>query len=418
MEWLVFWAIVIAFALWRNSLADPDVGLKWPDRTMADPDREQKLLSALGPLAPGLSLSLSRCEWPREIGNGTQVGTRLTVGGACPQIDVRLGNANDVEVGDASLDGPLTLMGPPPLLRAIFDQPARRALAAVVETLMRKEAFKVFDGKLQIDVPVTDVEQLEHIARRLLAAAERLQAPADVPARLARNARYDDVAGVRLASLQTLVRDFPGHDQTTALLTAASDDADGEVRLAAARAQGAAGRDLLLSLARDAEVDDACSAQAVGALSGATAEELVPILEAAHPSASEKAPPRPYTARACVEALGRLGEDAVPLLDGALRSRSDAVALATIRVLDRIGGAAVVMSLQAAVEHHGGEVRKAARIALDDVRARLVGTPGQVSLAAGGTGDVSLADAAAGQVSLPDRPPLEQAAPPRPKLVE
>jgi HEAT repeat protein len=167
-------------------------------------------------------------------------------------------------------------------------------------------------------------------------------------------------------------------------------------------------------------VDDACSAQAIGALRDATAHELSPILETAHrPQRLRKAPPRPYTARACVEALGRLGEDAVPLLDAALRSENEAVALATIRVLDRIGGPAVVMSLQAAVEHHGGEVRRAAETALGDVQARLVGTPGQVSLTTGDTGQVSLAEDGAGQLSLPEKPvPSQRPTAQRRKVVE
>jgi hypothetical protein len=336
------------------------------------------------------------------------------VSGLCPQLSIRFGSGTDVEVGDGDLDGPLTLMGPPPLVRAMFDGPARRAFLAVARTPMRKDTFKLFDGELQIDVVESEVAQLEPLARLLLAVAQQLQAPADVPARLAKNARDDEDAGVRLVSLQTLVRDFPGHAQTTAAVLSACDDVDGDVRLAAARARGAEGRSLLLALARGTEVNDACSAQAIDALRDATADELAPILAAAQRGqGSSKAPSRPYTVRACVEALGRLGEDAVPLLDGALRSQNEAVALATIRVLDRIGGPAVVMSLQAAVDHHGGDVRRAAETALGDVQARLVGTPGQISLTTGDTGQVSLAEDAAGQVSLPEKP--AQAARPAPQ---
>ena len=420
MGWLVFWAAVIGFLIWRNAVEDPQWGLKWPDRTLADPDREQALRAAVGPLAGGLSLGLSACEWSRETGPGTQVGTRLTVSGLCPQLSIRFGSGTDVEVGDAELDGPLTLMGPPPLLRAMLDRPARRALLALVRMPLRKDTFKVFDGQLQVDVIETEVGRLEPLAQLVVAAAERLQAPPDVPARLAAIARDDGDAAVRLASLQTLVRDFPGHAQTAAAVRSARDDAEGEVRLAAARALGAKGRGLLLALAGDTEVDDACSAQAIDALPDATAAELTPILEAAHgPGRSRKAPSRPYTVRACVEALGRLGDEVVPLLDAPLRSANEAVALATIRVLDRIGGPAVVMSLQAAVEHHGGEVRRAAETALGDVQARLVGTPGQVSLTGGDAGQVSLAEDAAGQVSLPEkRSPAQASAPPRRKLIE
>lgn len=420
MGWLLFWAAVVGFILWRNALRDGDLGLKSPDRTLADPEREQELRSAVGPLGPGLSLSLSTCEWPKEVGGGTQIGTRLTIGGLCPQVSIRFGSGTDVEVGDADLDGTLTLMGPPPLLRAMLDLPARRALMAVARAPMRKDSLKVTDGTLHIDLAETEVHLLEPVARRLLAAAERLRAPADVPARLAAIACDDEEAGVRLSSLQTLVREFPDDARTTAAVRSACDDMDGEVRLAAARARGTEGRGLLLALAGDTEVNDSCSAQAVGALSDATVEEIAPLLEAAHKSRGlGQAPPRPYTARACVEALGRLGEGVVPMLDEALRSENEAVALATIRALARIGGPAVVMSLQAAVDHHGGDVREAAHTALGDVQARLVGTPGQVSLSGGDAGQVSLAEDAAGQVSLPDKPSLpESTAARRPKLVE
>jgi hypothetical protein len=404
MGFLLFWAAVIGFLLWRHSLEDPQWGIKWPDRTLADPEREQALRAAVGAPAGGLSLSLSTCEWSRETGPGTQVGTRLVVSGVCPQLSVRFGGGTDVEVGDSDLDAALTLMGPPPLVRAMFDRPARRALMALARAPVRQDTFKVLDGRLQIDVAETAVDRLEPVARLLLAAAERLQAPADVPARLAGNARDDEDAAVRLSCLQTLVRDFRA--TRTPPPPCAPPATTSKARCGWRRRGPWAPRGVR-SCWRWRATRTWTTRVPPGPSTSCGRHRRRAV---AHPGDGATAPPsrtapsRPYTARACVEALGRLGEDAVPLLEGALRSENEAVALAAIRALDRIGGPAVVMSLQAAVEHHGGEVRRAAETTLGDVQARLVGTPGQVSLTAGDTGQVSLAEDAAGNVSLPEKP--------------
>jgi HEAT repeat protein len=419
---VLFWLAVLALVLWRHALQDPEWGQKWPDRELPAPsDRERALLSAVGPLPSGLSLSMRHLEWAKDESPGSQTGTRLVVKGVCPQISVSVGDGVDIEVGDAALDGMLSLMGPPPLVRAMLDGPARGALLALARSPSRARSLRIRDGELRIDTVEGNVGELERLARLALTAAARLrQAPADVPARLAANAREDHDPAVRRSNLQTLVREFPDHALTAPTIRAASEDGDGEVRLAAARAMGEEGRPVLLALARDTAVDDACSAHAIDALGDGSLAELGTILEAAHRAPyGGQAPWRPHTARACVEALSRLGEDAVPLLDVTLGSENEAVALATIRALGRIGGPAVVIPLQVAADHHRGDVRQAAETALGDVQARLKGTPGQISLSAGDSGQVSLADDAAGQVSLERAP--EAPAPPAPqrrRLVE
>jgi HEAT repeat protein len=417
MTELILGLALVAFVVWHGWMEDPNRGIKAGDRESPDPGLERAVRAAVGVLPEGLSLHASRSEWSSETGSGTVVGTRLVVKGIAPQLSISDHSWTDVDVGDTGLDSRFSLMGPPPLVRAILDAPARRALVAVLDQPIRKHSLKAADGGLQVDVWHRDADGLGLVARVLLAAAERLQAPADVPARLAAIARGDAIATVRLASLQTLIRDFPDHATTAASVRAACQDREGEVRLAAARALGEEGRPVMLALARGI-TDDECSAQAVENLRDATAAELAPILEAAQRPGRD-GPLRPFTTRACVEALGRLGEEAVPLLDVALRSENEAVAIATIRTLRRIGGPSVVMSLQAAVEHHGrGDVRREAERALDDVQARLVGTPGQVSLAQGEAGQVALADDTAGQVSLDEARAPEAPATDRRRVVK
>src|SRR5262245_250464 len=341
---LLFWGAVLAFLVWRAALEDREWGQKWPGRALPDPEGERALLAALGPVATGLTLSARKCEWARKTGPGSHRGTRLVVKGVCPQLTLGVESGVDVEVGDAALDGVVSLMGPPALVRAMLDKPAREALLALARSPSRPGSLRVRDGELRIDVGERD--SARSVASLALAAAVRLQAPADVPVRLLANAREDDDAAVRLKSLRTLVREFPDHAATAAALQAACGDGDGDVRLAAARALGADGRPVLLALARDTKVDDDCSAQAVDALADASAAELGAILEVAQRTPHRPgAPWRPHTARACVEALSRHGKDVVPLLDQALRSENEAVALAAIRALDRIGGPAVVVPL-------------------------------------------------------------------------
>jgi hypothetical protein len=400
---ILFVVVVVAVLLWHAKLQDPEWGARSPDRELDDPVGEKALQDALGPLPDGLALSVRGCEWAAEIGNGTDKGTRLVLKGVSPHLTISAGGAVDVGVGDAVLDGALTLLGPPALVRATLDLAARSALLTLARSTIRAGSLKVRDGELRVDVPQADTAALVRTARAAVAAAALLQAPSDVVARLCANVERDIVPGVRLASLQTLVRDFPDDARTPAAVRAACEDRDGDVRLAAARALGAEGRGVLLALARDFHVDDAASAQAVDALRDVSLAELEAILAATRGRSrgDETQPPaRPYTARACVEALGRLGDSGVPLLDTAARSDSEVIARAAVRSLEKIGGPAVVGPLQDAIRHQSGDVRRAAEVALGDVQARLTGSPGQVSLAAGEAGQVTLSEDVAGRVTL------------------
>lgn len=68
----------------------------------------------------------------------------------------------------------------------------------------------------------------------MVAAAQRLVVPEDIPGRLAQNARTDPLPAVRLANLPTLARECPERPETREALRAACRDPDDEVRLRAA----------------------------------------------------------------------------------------------------------------------------------------------------------------------------------------
>src|SRR6185436_5959692 len=87
----------------------------------------------------------------------------------------------------------------------------------------------------------------------------------DVAQRLAENVRQDPVPGVRLRNLLVLVREFLAEPGTREILRAACADPSPQVRLRAAMALGAEGREVLLEVAESLK-DDESSAQAVAHL--------------------------------------------------------------------------------------------------------------------------------------------------------
>jgi hypothetical protein len=233
--------------------------------------------------------------------------------------------------------------------------------------------------------------------------ARHLRRPLDAAARLAANARHDPLPGVRLANLKTLVRECPAHAAVQpALQAAAEDDPDAEVRLAAALMMGRDGRPFLATLAADGALDDSLSARALDALVPPPEDGRTrAILLAALRPGPAGGPHRPLTARAGVDALRRSGDLAsLALLAEVLASQKGVIALAAVKALAALGTAGVVLPLQEAAQAHEPAVRDAAREAVLDVQARLTGSGGEVSLAAGDTGQVSLLDDARGRVSV------------------
>jgi hypothetical protein len=130
---------------------------------------------------------------------------------------------------------------------------------------------------------------------------QRLSQPADVPRRLADNARGDPEAGVRLQNLHFLIRELPEAPETLEALRTACSDPSPAIRLQGAKGLGAEGRGLLLDLA-ESLVDDAVSAEAVSILGRELPfERTKAILDRALDRRL------PKTAHACTEALGQKG---------------------------------------------------------------------------------------------------------------
>jgi hypothetical protein len=361
----------------------------------------------------------------------------------------------EIEIGDRHFDDEFYVQGAAPLARALLDAETRRRLGMLfrgelgVET--RRVRVALAGDRLQVELRersfANNGENLRVILPKVLAVARRLVAPADVPARLTSNLGEEPDPRVRLACLQTLVREFPDSSATRAALLAARSDASDEVRLRAAMALGAEGRPTLLSLASDETTLDACAGRAVGALG----EHLEPsraaeILDRARQSR------RVATAAACLEALGRRGggdfvarlstvlheetadlaaiaaaalgetglEAAEAPLVAALACVSTPVRIAAARALGRVGGVSAVPPLREAGEQaRDRDLGRAVRQSIAEIQSRLKGAaPGQLSLSEGlaGDGRLSLADDdATGRVSLADDEEAAPVAAPRPR---
>ena len=327
----------------------------------------------------------------------------------------------EIEVGDVSFDSSFFVEGPPPQALALLDAETRRLLFR----LSTESRVEMSSGSLRADMADKKVSDLLPL---LIETAERFALPMDVPQRLAENARKDPAARARLHNLHLLIREFPGEPGTREALLVASTDPSPEVRLRAAKELRAEGRGVLLELA-ESLVDDVVSAEAVVTLERELPfESLKSILTRAARGR------RLRTARACLEALGRRGTEAVGVLVEVMEQEEGELAavaawalgaigspaaepsliqalrrdLADLRVfaaktLGRVGSAAAVLPLKEAAERSGLdlELRRATRQAIAEIQSRLHGaSPGQLSLAGVEAGQLSIATDPAGQVSL------------------
>jgi HEAT repeat protein len=345
--------------------------------------------------------------------------------------------AGDTTIGDDAFDQVIQVHGPDAVVHALLDVETR---ARVLRLLARPEwpvrRCEVAGGELRLwiaDPPAKGTHRgFVGSLRLALATAQRLVPPEDIPARLSSKVRADPQAGVRLRSLQALLRAFPGHPVTHEALSAARADQTDEVRLEAGLALGPAGLDRVREIAQAEGTDDACAARAVVALG----PELTAtgVLERLGHALRRR---RLRTAEACLawlggyggaEALGALakvlaveqGELAVasagalgvtglpgaeaPLVR-ALENANRDVRLAAAEALEGLGTASAILPLKAVAGDPALE--RAARRAIAAIQARLTGTPGELSLAGDEEGQLTLAEEdAAGRLSLaPPRAP-------------
>jgi hypothetical protein len=404
-------------------------------------------------------------------------GTRVEIWAPRMATGLRLGpeglgaalfrSRKEIEVGDDAFDRAVSVQGPPALALALLDDVLRSSVSSLVGGRLHLPGHtalwasgRLIDGVLRIDVPQRsnaargrafdknhrEVEpagrtyldgehKLPQVLRVGLDLAARLSRPDDLPKRLAERMAAEPEARVRLKLLLTLLREFPEEGAARQAALAARDDPDADVRLRAAIALGAEGRDVLVGVAGGEGAEDATSARAVAALGDSlTLAQATEFLKKALRTQREA------TARTCLKALGRQGGpeaiqtlkqvlaveaglrrwprralaiDAAaaladtgdpsvePALLAALQGPSTPVGIAAAQALGRVGTAAAVVPLREA-EARDPSLRSPSRQAIAEIQARLGGAaPGQLSLAGGEAGQLSMAeDDETGRLSL------------------
>lgn len=341
----------------------------------------------------------------------------------------------DVETGDEDFDRAVLVEGNPPLLSALLDVDTRRRLRWLVGVGLRVEGGRVVLGHTAY---TEDPRSLASRVTELLELARSLVEPPGLVNLLARNACQDPLRGVRRLCFQRLLERFPRHDVTLAAARELLGDADGEMRLAAARHLGVEGVATLLELANLAGSDDYLAAMAVGALGARLPlERASRLLEVAYARGSMG------LAGAVVEALGasgnatartwltqilggRNGELAVIAARafGANPEMADEQALravlshpeperrlATIRALGSAGTTESILALRAVLEAGSSsrELRRAATEAIAAIQGRRTGAGrGQLALADSEAGDLSLATGTEGDLSLAEHGPRSE----------
>jgi len=350
-----------------------------------------------------------------------------------PEPMIQVGG--EIEVGDGRFDDAFRLEGPPQVVLALLDAKTRRLLSEVKE----RAKVEIAHGELRSIVyrEKRNAGLLPTLLPALLEIARHLPAPQSMVERLTGNATRDPEPGVRLQNLLLLARELPGSPETEGALRQACSDTVPGIRLQAARELGAEGRGVLLELAEGLE-DDGVSAEAVAVLAPELAfERLVSLLSQARSRRSLR------TARAGLEALGRLRDPAVETLTKVLEeeygelapaaaralgetgsaaaepallqalARDDAeVRVAAAEALGHTGTAAAVLPLQEAAGLLPGELHRAARQAIAEIQSRLHGAaPGQLTLAGAETGQLSLAQEG-GELSLAEDPAGQLSLPP------
>jgi hypothetical protein len=298
---------------------------------------------------------------PRE--SGEEHAFRIVVGGL-PPLTVRRetmglerhSGAREIVVGDDGFDDEVYVEGAPVAALALLDAETRARLWRVVNgTLdLPGEApveckAALFEGHLRLDVTERVLggvqRRLTSVLRETLGLAAHLAAVPHGAAGLARNAEQDPVAGVRIANLKLLAREFPREERTRAALRAASAEGPDELRLAAALLMGEEGRGTLVDLAFGA-LEDRCGSEAVRALASSfSAEQAARLLE------SSLAATRYRTAHACLQRLARGTVQPGPLLLQALRVDDAAVAAAAAGALEAAGDSAAETPLLEALDH-------------------------------------------------------------------
>ncbi len=334
----------------------------------------------------------------------------------------------EIELGAPAFDDAFAILGDSLLVQAVLDSETRSQLGSLLRGTLRdrRGGYREVEASLAAGVLKVTIHHSKEIGADELAdlmtdlfgpvldLALRLVEPEDVAGRLAGNLgttgrRSEPEEGVRLRSLRYLLRDFREHPATEKTLLALRDDPSTEVRLEVAIARGKAGQKTLLALVTDAAAPDGHAARAVRVLGAGLPFD---VAEATLHRSLEAG--RSELAKACLEALGRLGRaDSEHLMVAALASQGEGVALTATQALGRVGTIAAVPALRQLEERGSRELSRAARQAIAEIQSRLTGAEhGQLSLADAEAGALSLVTAAEpGRLSLAQEPSGPQSEP-------
>jgi hypothetical protein len=343
------------------------------------------------------SAPLSTREFPR----GTVVISGVADGLHGPTEPHRRLGGSDVpwDAGDVPPVG-----GPPLLLCALFDAPARRIVAGLFEGRIEGDDgverswsrdVRLRDGALTIDY---HGELFDEALQGALNAARRLAATDD-PARAAADAlRRETSPALRAYILRTLAAEAPDHPATRAAVRAALTDDAPAMRLEAALASGAEGRAVLRALAASGTTEE-MQARVVSALGAdLSSPEVHMLLEQA------LARRRTRVAITCLELLGTRGPDETAVLARALTCGDPGAVVAAAQALTWHGNTReAVIALREAHERdrNDRELAEAVRHAVAAIQLRLERAGvGQLSVAGAAAGTLALTDDGRGRVAL------------------
>jgi hypothetical protein len=371
------------------------------------------LSGRLGPYGVRFEASEER-EKPGATRVFIQGGSRVTLCHPDVMTAVRsLAGQRGIALGDPEFDKDVYVHGPREVVHAVLDAENRGVFRSFLRGKLgegrwvESGRFEVRDGRIEAMLPdylyAPPAVFAEGVAA-LVALARRLDPPADLPARLAQNAEHETLAEVRLHDIGLLAERYADTAVGREALRRACGDGNADVRLTAALGLGEEGRNTLLEIATNQEVNEARASRAIDGLGAhlpldRAAELLQDALRRGHF----------VTARACLRRLVESGSTAAeqPLLAVVLHA-SDELRVFAAEGLGRIGTVAAVLPLRNASDapEASRELRRVSRQAIAQIQARLSGAEqGQLSLAAeDASGGLSLAaEDSSGQVSLAEK---------------
>lgn len=343
------------------------------------------------------------------------VSLNLRAEGFRSSLDKTFGG-RELEIGDPGFDHEIYVRGPENMLLPLLDGKTRSAVRAVAAL-----HGQVADGTVRIEVRTwTDIDRIARALDKAVAAARCLRRPEDLVQRLVKIAATDYYPAVRVRCLDLLRRAHAEDERAHMAFRNALRSADTETRLIGAIALADEGRSALIEIASHPDTEEPLAVRAITALgTKLPPERAASILEAAIQTE------RNALALAAVEALalvgGTLAVSRLALVLGAshtglaaaaasalasigdvsaeapliaaLTSERGELRIAATQALGSIGSAVSVAPLHAAVDAHLLDLglRNAAHQAIAAIQSRIPGAS---------PGQVSLAEGGAGHVSL------------------